>query len=148
MKMKPLLLACMALLPLAAEARLGETIAECDARYGKPYEVVPPGKIFRTDRWTRYYKFEGYDLTIFFINERSGMEMFSPLAKDKDGKHRIPDADGDVILLRNLGEKYATDPDVKSGDDSMKTVGWKSEIGRGVFRARRGMECRRRSRTR
>jgi len=52
--MKPLLAALLCIMPLIASARIGETLDQCIARYGKPITLEPsePHQIFHKDGLT------------------------------------------------------------------------------------------------
>jgi len=57
------------LVPTMAAARLGETIGECDARYGKPTQVEA-GTVF-VDSLERTYLKNGFTIKVLFIHGRA-----------------------------------------------------------------------------
>ena len=54
------------LVPTMADARLGETIRECDARYGKPTQVEA-GSVFANSLERSYFK-EGFTIEVLFVD--------------------------------------------------------------------------------
>jgi len=74
--MKSLLLLTLALLlavnPL--QARLGETVAEVEAKYGKPISVE---KGYTNRESKRLYKHDGYRITVKFLDGKSGNEEYT-----------------------------------------------------------------------
>ena len=57
------------LVPTVAAARLGETIGECDARYGKPTQVEPGAAVANSQERT-YFK-HGFTIKALFIDGRA-----------------------------------------------------------------------------
>ena len=57
------------LVPTMAAARLGETIRECDARYGKPTKVEA-GSVFANSLERTYVK-GGFTIEVLFVNGRA-----------------------------------------------------------------------------
>lgn len=134
MKTRSILLACLGLLSHAAEARLGETVAECDARYGKPLENEP-GEPLGEGETERMYRFLEYEVRVVFYKGRSELEQFDRHTRDADGnRDEIPAADRDVILLRNLGPRYQRKVDSNDVDGT----GWKNAAGNKAYLRRYG----------
>ena len=132
MNMKWILPACMALTAHSAQARLGETVEECEARYGKPTaEARELSFVGLKGVWRREYEFEGFEITISFVNDRSAYELFLKKTRNKSGKFKITAGERDVILLRSLGEKYEV---AKEPDDAEGIVRWRGKNGnQGIF---------------
>ena len=59
------------LVPTVAAARLGETIEECDARYGKPTQVEA-GAVFAKSIERTYSK-DGFTIKVLFVDGRAEM---------------------------------------------------------------------------
>lgn len=71
--MKPLLLTTLlALLAISAEARVGETIKQVEARYGKPQKIF----IDRTDLRKVGYGYRGFMVIVYFSGGVSKRESF------------------------------------------------------------------------
>jgi hypothetical protein len=72
-----------ALVPTMAAARLGESIGECDARYGKPTQVEA-GAAFANSLERTYFK-DGFTITVLFIDGRAEtISYFHPSALTGD----------------------------------------------------------------
>ena len=138
MKTKLIFMACMAVASHPAQARLGETVEECEARYGKPDMVLDPetSPLVPTGVWRRDYTSEGYQVMVYFLNNRSGEERFYKM-NDPEGK--MPVADRDGILVKNLGEKYQ--PAAKRKDDAEGVLRWQGGNGNlGLFTKETGQD--------
>jgi len=59
-----------------AKARIGETVAESDARYGKPTEIKSP---------SRYYSKNGYKIVVKFRGGKAAQITFGKEKMDSDG---------------------------------------------------------------
>jgi hypothetical protein len=73
MKIAGLVAAAMVglLVPSVAAARLGETVGECDARYGKPTQVEA-GAVFAKSIERTYSK-DGFTIKVLFVDGRAQM---------------------------------------------------------------------------
>ena len=76
------------LLPVAllgvVEARIGETVEECEKRYGKP-KVTPDH---------HFYKKNGYNIAISFHKGKAHSITYGKISKDKISEHEV------LILLK------------------------------------------------
>ncbi|MEK7949408.1 hypothetical protein WKV53_02815 [Luteolibacter sp. Y139] len=70
--------------------------------------------------WFRQYSFEGYKVIVSFLNDRSASEIFLRKAKDAQGNCKMPVAERDAILSKNLGEAYKA-PATQKPTDSLLT---------------------------
>ena len=73
------ILIAMALLAPIAEARIGETEQQIEARYGKPTMVLSTDQFAATKR----YSFNGYDVTVSFEKGASACELYQKIDGSK-----------------------------------------------------------------
>jgi len=69
----PLVIAALALTATTAYARIGDTIKQVEARYGKPQHVY----FQRRDAQELGYRFRGFGIIVHFSNGKSRWESFS-----------------------------------------------------------------------
>ncbi len=68
----PFVITCLALLVTPAHARVGETVKQVEARYGKPQKVY----IDRPDLRKALYGFRGFMVMVYFSGGTSKRESF------------------------------------------------------------------------
>jgi hypothetical protein len=110
--MKHSLLLVIALLSsaLPSNARLGETLEQCVARYGNPVTPMDVADSSGGKKGQAIFEKNGYSIAIAFLGGISESEMFS-----KDDKSAFTDTEKDTILnanAENLRWSLSTEPSV------------------------------------
>jgi hypothetical protein len=82
----------------SAFARIGETEAQIEARYGKPTKNVTASE-FALTGVTRMYKSAGFEIVVTFVDGKSGSEYFS-----KGSYGKLDQSEVDTILAANAGK--------------------------------------------
>jgi hypothetical protein len=77
-----------------AQARLGETEQEVEARYGKPIATIDPDPAMRAVA----YQHKGFVIMVTYENGKSGAEIYQ-----KPDKSEITDPERTVLLEANAG---------------------------------------------
>jgi len=78
----PLVIAALTLFSLSAQARLGETPAQIEARYGKPWSTL---STISTNEYLRDYAHGGYTIVVIFWNGKDAQEIiFAKTVLDDD----------------------------------------------------------------
>lgn len=95
-----------------------------------PATVKDPVMTRMKGLFIRIYSFEGYRVTVRFVNDRSGSETFEKTEKEGDEKSRVSDGDRDLILLKNLGPGYEVHHE-KGDDDGV--IRWLSTNGNTAY---------------
>lgn len=90
--------------PTHSIARVGETVAEIEVRYGKPIES---GTVTSGAEGKRYH-FEGMEIVVFFADGTSGMEIYLKTSGE------FSENEAQIILKANGGAK-AWDPYHEAG---------------------------------
>jgi len=71
--MKRLILFVLILLTVGAQAKLGETLEEIEARYGKPISIPPANEKVPLEH--RLYKANAYQIMVVYVDKKSAMEQ-------------------------------------------------------------------------
>ncbi len=70
----------------SAQARIGETEAQCVARYGKPVKVLPKGLLFAKNGMRIYVTFSGGVADCIFLQKADGAEAKSKALPISEGE--------------------------------------------------------------
>lgn len=121
--MKRLLLIALLLAGAGSQAiaALGETLAEVEARYGKPV-TVENGRTGRESK--RFYKHDGYRITVRFLDGKSHFEEYT---KEDLANMAISDDEMKALLMKNcLGLEWTRLRSTQS--DPMMEKNWELNI--------------------
>jgi len=118
----PFFIAAFCLLSLSAQARLGETPAQIEARYGKPDDKP---LIIRTNEYNLNYNHAGYFIMVRFWNGKSVEEDIS-----SDG---YLDDESAKNLFKTVAGKEPSKVDKHSDSDGGSTTEFKADGVSGTF---------------
>ena len=127
-------LAVTVFLPTEVAARLGETIAQCNARYGQP-EKTTPAEDTVVKLYHQNHLFNGYRVSIYFMNGKSANEEFIRLDKSKSGEREISEKDQEAILRANTKLSFKR---INHNKYVKGVYEWSDEIGSRAFRHTQG----------
>jgi hypothetical protein len=94
---------CGIIIASSASARIGDTVTQIEARFGKPdHEVTPKSEV----RHHLAYLFKNYNVDVVFQDGLSAWEAYEMQEEGKAGA--VPDAFFDVVLDENGGKAEFT----------------------------------------